>query len=89
MPAKLTIGSQAEKWRLRCLADERYDLEEGHSNWFPIDGFFRCRTCAEQARTNPEVDPEYEALKDTRTGEYLTRPDVVFASNCPQGATGA
>lgn len=88
MSGKLTIGSAAEKWRLRCLADERYGLAEGHSNWFPIDGVFRCRSCAEQARTNPQVDPEYEVLKDTRTGGYVSRHEIVLAIERQPTATG-
>lgn len=88
MPPAITIGSSAEKWRLRCLADERYGLEEGHSTWFPIDGVFRCRSCAEQARTDPAIDPEYEVLSDTREGGYVTRHDVVLAVDPKPTATG-
>jgi len=89
MPTPITIASQAEKWRLRCLANERYpDVDEGHANWFPIDGIFRCKTCAKQARTDPRVDPEYEVLMDTSTGEYLARHDVVLAVERQPAPTG-
>lgn len=72
MPPKITIGSTAEKRRLRRLADERYGLEEGHSNWSPIDDGFRCRSCPTQART----------------GGYLSRPDIVLAIGCQPVASG-
>jgi hypothetical protein len=88
MSPTITIGSPAEKWRLRCLADERYDLAEGHTTWFPIDGVFRCRSCAEQARTDPDVDPQYDVLKDTRSEQYVARRDVVLAVERQPRATG-
>lgn len=82
---RVTIDSAVEKWRYRCLAPDRYGLAEGHTNWFPIDGVFRCRSCAEQARTDPAVDPEYAFLRDTRTGELVARDDIRLA---PALATG-
>jgi hypothetical protein len=72
------ITADHQKWRYRCLAPDRYDIDEGHSNWFPINGVFRCWSCAEQARTNPEVDPEYALLRDTRTGELVARQDIIL-----------
>lgn len=72
------ITADHQKWRYRCLADDRYGLDEGHSNWFPINGVFRCWSCAQQARTNPEIDPEYAALRDTRTGELVKRHEIIL-----------
>lgn len=82
---RVTIDSAVEKWRYRCLAPDRYDLPEGHTNWFPIDGVFRCRSCAEQARTDPAVDPEYAHLRDMRTGELVAREEIRLTADLATG----
>lgn len=68
----IRISSTVQKWRYRC--------PEGHTNWFPIDGKFRCRSCAKNRNAGADVDPEFEHLHDQETGEQLSRADVVLAT---------
>lgn len=75
MPERIHITSTAEKWRLECPNGE---IGEGHTNWFPIDGVFRCHGCAEQARHDPSICPEYDVLRDKKTGELVERDKVVL-----------
>jgi hypothetical protein len=58
------IQSKASKWRYRCPQE--------HTNWYPIDGKFRCRTCA----SDRDRDPEYRALVDTKTDERVPREEI-------------
>ncbi|MFB6299102.1 MAG: hypothetical protein ABEH65_02460, partial [Halobacteriales archaeon] len=70
MSEQYRISTIPKKWRFVC--------PKGHSNWFPIDGVFRCQTCAEQARLDPEIEPEFEQLKDQETGERVDREQIVL-----------
>ena len=81
----IRITSIAEKWRLECPNGE---IGEGHTNWFPIDGVFRCEGCVEQRRTDPTVDPQYTHLRDKKTGELVAREDIVLAIDRQPSATG-
>ena len=76
---KFTIASQAEKWRFECRHGE--EPGEGHTTWFPINGHFRCRACADLRRTRPEITPEYDYLRDKITGELVSREQVVLATD--------
>lgn len=70
------ISSIVEKWRFECLyADCTGD---SHTNWFPINGHFRCRTCAEFRNADPGVEAEYDKLRDKRTGELVQREDIIL-----------
>lgn len=77
MPETLRISTIAEKWRLEC---PNGDVGEGHTNWFPIDGVFRCQGCAELARHDPERQTEYPSLRDKKTGRLVEREQVVLAT---------
>lgn len=70
-----TITSQHEKWRFWC------DPDRQHTNWFPIDGKFRCAECAKQRNTNPSVDPEVEQLYDQVTETYVSREQIKLDIN--------
>lgn len=79
MPDTIRITAAHEKWRFECLATDRYGAREGHTNWFPIDGKFRCIGCSEAARNDPEINPEYERLRDKKTGEIVERDEIELA----------
>lgn len=85
MPEAIHITAIHEKWRFECLATERYGAEQGHTNWFPIDGVFRCHGCAELARNDPSIDPEYSRLRDKKTGSVIGRENIVL--DVSHGAT--
>lgn len=72
-----TVTSQTEKWRFEC----RYGEEpgDGHTTWFPINGHFRCRACADLRRTNTAITPEYDRLRDKTTGELVSREQIKLA----------
>ena len=84
----IVITSDAEKWRLVCRADELHGADEAHTNWFPIDGKFRCWSCAQARQAHPEIDPEYDQLRDRRTGRLVSRDDIVLAIERGKSATG-
>lgn len=65
---RITIRSPHEKWRLVC--------DEGHTNWFPIDGHFRCQQCARLRLHDPEVDAEKWTLWDKKEERHVTREQV-------------
>lgn len=88
MPDEIHITATHEKWRFRCLAPERYGAMDGHTNWFPIDGVFRCAQCAEEARTNPEVDPEYDQLFDKRSEQLVSREAIDLDVSAKPSPTG-
>lgn len=67
------IESLAAKWRFVCPRSFEQP-HDGHTNWHPIDGKFRCRTCADRRG----VDPEYTELIDTKTGERVVREAIVL-----------
>lgn len=68
----ITVASQAEKWRFTC--------PRGHCNWFPIDGHFRCRACAQQRNAGEhDVDPEVDRLWDQRDERWIDRDEIELA----------
>lgn len=62
------IRTLAKKWRYAC--------PEGHTNWYPINGHFRCRSCAKHAEAGADVDPEFHELHDKQTGAALDRDQI-------------
>lgn len=71
------ITRQREKWRYECLISDT--VGESHTNWFPINGHFRCRSCADLRATGHEgVEPEYHQLRDKSTGELVSRGEIVL-----------
>lgn len=71
-----TITRQREKWRFECLVTD--ELGDGHTNWFPINGHFRCRGCSDLRANGVAVEPEYDQLRDKVTGDLVSRGEIVL-----------
>lgn len=72
-----TITRYREKWRFECLISST--VGDSHTNWFPINGHFRCRTCADlRAAGHRDVSPEYNQLRDKTTGELVGRGEIML-----------
>jgi len=79
------VTSTHEKWRYECPNGEP---GEGHTNWFPINGVFRCKGCSELRKKNPDIDPEYEELRDKKTGEIIPREQITLDIDRPKASSG-
>lgn len=69
----IQIETIAQKWRFEC---PNGDVGEGHTNWFPIDGVFRCHGCSDLRVHDPTIEPEYEFLRDKKTGRLVSREEL-------------
>ena len=68
------ITSHPEKWRYGCPTPRE------HTNWFPINGHFRCHGCAElRAAGEDSIEPEFDELRDKKTGELIPRSEISLA----------
>lgn len=68
------VTAPHEKWRYCC------PTRREHTNWFPINGHFRCKGCAElRAAGNASVEPEFDALRDKQTGGLVPREELTLA----------
>lgn len=68
------ITSTVEKWRYVCPTSRE------HTNWFPINGHFRCKGCADlRSAGASDVDPEHDHLRDQTTGELIPRDEITLA----------
>lgn len=82
----IIIASKAEKWRLECPHGET--IGEGHKDWRVWNGVFCCQTCKRLRDAGEDQENVYEHLRDTKTGELVTRDQLEFTINVgqPQGA---
>lgn len=64
------ITSRVDKWRFVC--------PEGHADWYAWDGVFSCKTCKAARDAGEDRATTYAKLRDTKTGEYVTREDLVI-----------
>lgn len=77
-----TITRPVEKWRYVCPTPRE------HTNWFPINGHFRCKGCAELRNAGAsEVEPEHDHVRDQRTGELIPREEITLAIDSTQPAS--
>lgn len=69
MGANITIEleNETDRWRWVC--------PRGHRSWEPTNGHFWCATCA---RNWDDIDPEFDELRDKRTGETVPREEIVL-----------
>lgn len=49
----------------------RWECPAGHKSWERINAHVFCHACSQERHLNPEVDPEWDELRDTRTGELV------------------
>lgn len=82
------ITTLVEKWRFECPRGS--EPGDGHTNWFPIDGVFRCKGCAELRNAGEDVEPETARLRDKKTGRRsIARSTRATASTAtPSGPAG-
>lgn len=86
MGSRHCITTLVEKWRFECPRGER--AGDGHTNWFPIDGVFRCKGCAELRNAGEDVEPETAKLRDKKTGRLVEREEIELDVQRGRRATG-
>lgn len=53
----------AERWRFTC--------PKGHTDWYPTNQHVWCKGCRRAIEAGHELDAEYHAILDQRTGETI------------------
>lgn len=75
MAPRIHITAIHEKWRFVCPRSR--DLpDRNHTNWFPLNGVFRCRSCERSRESHPEIDPDYDRLWDLREERWVPREEI-------------
>jgi len=62
----IDLDESADRWRFVC--------PRGHRDWEPTNYHFWCAACARSLAD--DVDPEFDELKDKKTGRTLGRSEV-------------
>lgn len=76
------IETRADKWRFVCPVHE-------HTDWYAWDGVFSCRTCKANRDVGEDTETVYPYLIDRKTGEEVTREDLIIKQRSTnQAATG-
>lgn len=73
------ISTVAEKWRFVCPRSADTDART-HTNWFPLNGIIRCRSCERERNTGEDIDPDYDRLWDQREKRWVDREEIELAT---------
>lgn len=67
---KTTIHTddETDRWRWVC--------PRGHRSWEPTNNHFWCAECARTWAHNDDLDPEFDELRNKRTGEAKRRDEI-------------
>lgn len=49
----------------------RWECPAGHKSWERTNSHLWCHGCSQETDHNPDADPEWYELKDTRSGELV------------------
>ncbi|MFC7128451.1 hypothetical protein ACFQI8_03455 [Haloferax chudinovii] len=66
----IELENEIDRWQWRC--------PRGHTTWEPTNHHFWCSTCAKM--WGDDVEPEFELLRNEKTGEVVERDDVVLVT---------
>ncbi len=66
---EIRLADRTDRWRYVC--------PRGHRSWEPTNAHFWCQQCA---RTWGDVDPEFDALHDRKTGERIARSELTLST---------
>nr|WP_226043550.1 hypothetical protein [Natrinema sp. DC36] len=68
------MGTRTEVQLERKTDRWRYTCPQGHRSWEPTNFHFWCQQCSRHL--SDDVDPEFDELRDRRTGDLISREDI-------------
>lgn len=77
------IETVTQKWRFVCPRSAEHPSRQ-HTNWFPLNGIIRCRSCEDERAAGEDVDPDYDELWDQREERFVPREEIELATR-PKG----
>ncbi|WP_245838505.1 hypothetical protein [Natronoarchaeum philippinense] len=66
----INTDDDADRWKWVC--------PQGHRTWEPTNYHFWCAECAKNWSHNEDLDPEFDELRNKKTGETVTRDEIVL-----------
>jgi hypothetical protein len=72
MSVTINTDDKTDRWQWVC--------PQGHRTWEPTNFHFWCAECAKSWAHNDDLNPEFHELRNKRTGETVTRKEIVLVT---------
>lgn len=72
MSVTINTEDKTDRWQWVC--------PQGHRTWEPTNFHFWCAGCARAWDHNEDLDPEFQELRNKKTGETVTREEIVLVT---------